>query len=121
MSGGICAMVTAREHTERFPHIAFREVEGKCEAYLSGSGLAIWEIAWLSQTYNGDARAIAENHTVVSSELIEEGLRYAAEHAAEIEAEIAAHTERPLEELLKMFPSMQVITVEVNEVDRQHP
>jgi len=113
-------MVTARGDTERFPHIEFREVEGNLEAYLSGSGLAIWEIAWLSRSYGGDAQAIADNHTVVGPELIEEGLQYAAEHAEEIDAEVAQHTERPLEELLEMFPGMRVIAFEVDEVDGQH-
>jgi hypothetical protein len=110
-------MVTAKDNREHFPHIRFREVEGRSEPYLDDSGLAIWEIAWLSRSYGGDARAIAANHTVVGPELIEEGLRYAAEHAEEIEAEIVRHTERPLEELLEMFPGMRIIDFEADDVD----
>jgi 3',5'-cyclic AMP phosphodiesterase CpdA len=114
-------MVTAKDNREHFPHIRFREVEGRSEPYLDDSGLAIWEIAWLSRSYGGDARAIAANHTVVGPELIEEGLRFATEHAEEIEAEIVRHTERPLEELLELLPGMRVITIDVSEPDGQRP
>jgi len=93
-------MVTARGDTERFPHIEFREVEGNLEAYLSGSGLAIWEIAWLSRSYGRDAQTIADNHTVVGPELIEEGLQYAAEHADEISVERAEEARRRAQEKL---------------------
>lgn len=114
-------MATATDDAERFPHVEFREVEGKLEAYVADSGLAIWEIAWLARSYGGDAQAIAENHTVVGRDLIEEGLQYAAEHAEEIDAEVARHTERPLEELLELFPGMRIIDFEVDEPDGQRP
>lgn len=113
-------MVTARDETQRFPHISFRRVDGgRLEAYLVGSGLAVWEITWLSRSYGGDVQAIADNHTVVGPELIEEGLRYAAEHAEEIDVEIERHTERPLEELLELLPGMRVITIDLDERDGQ--
>ena len=111
---------TTRNETNEFAHIAFREVEGNLEAFLLDSGLAIWEIAWLGRSYGGDARKIADNHTVVRPELIEEGLRYAIEHSVEIDAEIIRHTERPLEELLELLPGMRVVTVEMDGVDRRH-
>jgi len=101
-------MVTAKDERERFPHIRFREVNGRNEAYLVDSGLAIWEIAWLAPGYGGDAQAIADNHTVVSADLIEEGLRYAAAHAEETEAEIKDHTAGSLEELQEKLPGVPI-------------
>jgi len=91
-------------------------IEGKCEAlYVTDRGTFVVQGKVVT-----DAQAIADNHTVVGPELIEEGLQYAAEHAEEIDAEVAQHTERPLEELLEMFPGMRVITFEVDEVGGQH-
>jgi hypothetical protein len=103
-------MVLARDELTRFPHVAIRDAEGVEEVYVRDSGLAIWEIAWLGRMYDGNAVEIAANHAAAAPELIEEGLRYAAEHLSEIETEIARHTERPLEELLALLPSMRIIS-----------
>jgi uncharacterized protein (DUF433 family) len=103
----------------RFPHVEVRVVDGEPEPYIPSTGLAVWEVAWLARAYDGDAEAIAR-HTLVDRELIEEGLRYAAEHTDEIDAQIALHTERSLEELLELLPSMRVLTVDASESDGRH-
>jgi hypothetical protein len=103
----------------QFPHIKVRLVEGQPEPYILDTGLAVWEVAWLARSYEGDAEAIAR-HTAADRDLIEEGLRYAAEHPGEIDAQVALHTERSLEELLELLPGMRVITFDASEPDGQH-
>lgn len=109
----------AHNTANEFPHIAIRSVEGMPEAYLPGTGLSVWEIAWLGRAYSGAAHAIAE-HTGAGPDLVEEGLRYAAEYCQEIDEEIVRHTERPLEDLLEMFPGMRVVSIEPDDSDRRH-
>lgn len=104
-------MATLKHEVHNSPHIEFRDVLGNPEAHVSGSGLSVWEIAWLARAYDRDVYAIAE-HTGSSPELVSEGLRYASEHSHEIDAQIARHTERPLEELLDMFPGVRIETIE---------
>lgn len=98
---------------QRFPHVRVRMVNGVPEAFVLGTGLAIWEIAWLARSYDGDSKAIAQ-HTLANRRLIEEGLRYAAERVAEVDGEIVRHTEVPLEELRALLPGLQVVTVDLN-------
>jgi hypothetical protein len=112
-------VATAQDRIPNFPHISIRLVEGRPEPYILDTGLAVWEAAWLARTYDGDAEAIAR-HTLAERGLIEEGLRYAAEHTSEIDAQISLHTERSLEELLELLPGMRVLTFDTSEPDGQH-
>lgn len=103
-------MSALRDDSTSFQHIEFRDVVGQLEPHVRGTALSVWEIAWLGQAYSDDPDAIAE-HTGASLDLIKEGLLYAREHRAEIDKQIVRHTERPLGELLEMFPGMLVVTV----------
>lgn len=117
---GLAEVVRAAIRTpSRFPHINIRLVNGRAEPYVLDTGLAVWEVAWLARGYNGDSEAIAQ-HTGADRGLIEEGLRYAAEHGAEIDAQIRLHTERTLEELLELLPGMRVIDFDPGEPNGQH-
>jgi hypothetical protein len=109
----------ARDRTEEYPHIAFRDAEGERESYVLDTGLAVWEIAWLARVYGDDAEAIA-GHTLADRSLVEEGLVYAAAHRAEIDAQIAFHTERPLEELRELLPGMRVIAIDSDAAEPPH-
>ncbi len=101
-------MTTARDTTEEFPHITFRDVAGRREAYVSDTGLAVWEIALLARGYDGDAAEIARE-TFTDRDLIEEGLCYVAKHHAETDAEIARHTVNSMEELQGRFPKVPIL------------
>jgi hypothetical protein len=70
----------------------------------------VWEIAWLARTYSSDLDFLSRE-IFTDRHLIEEGLQYAEEHRALIDAQIALHTERPLEELLELLPGMRVIEI----------
>lgn len=103
----------AAQTPQRFPHVRTRMVNGAPETFVVGSGLAIWEIAWLARSYEGDPDAIAR-HTLADPALVAEGLRYAAERPAEVDAEIRWHTEVSLEELQAMLPGIHVVTVPID-------
>lgn len=98
---------------QRFPHVRVRMANGQPEAFVLDTGLSIWEVAWLARTYHGDIGAVVR-HTLADRELIEEGVRYAAEHVDEIDAEIVRHTEVSLEELQALLPGMRVVTLDLD-------
>lgn len=91
----------------RFPHVQTRTVDGEPEAYVVGTGLAVWEIVWLARSY-GPAAGIAEQ-TYADAALVSEGLRYADEHRDEVEAQVRRHTQVTAEELRELLPNITVI------------
>jgi uncharacterized protein (DUF433 family) len=106
----------AADMNHAYPHVAIRELNGLTEACIPGTGLAVWELAWIARLHD-DVGATAE-HLGQSRELIEEALRYARDHSAETDEEIKFHTERSLEDLLEILPGMRVIDIELSE--QQH-
>jgi hypothetical protein len=106
-------MTSATQQPNPYPHIRFRNVDGSPEAHVLETGLAVWEVAWLARFYGGNAEAIARQ-TLSAPDLIAEGLRYAAQYAVEVDAEIARHTEVPFEELRALLPGIRVVTVDID-------
>lgn len=91
----------------RFPHVRIRTVNSEPEAYVVGTGLAVWEIVWLSRSH-GPAASIAEQ-TYSDAALVSEGLRYADEHRDEVNAQVRRHTQVTAEELRALLPNIKVI------------
>jgi hypothetical protein len=98
------------------PRVEMRRTRDGLEAYLSGTGLAVWEVAMIAGFYDRDIDAMMA-HLGQSREVIEEGLRYADEHAAEIEAEIKDHTADTLEELQEKLPGIRVVAIDISQPD----
>src|SRR5579872_5865884 len=89
-------------------HIAFRE-EARTEAYLPGTGLAVWEIAWIAEAYAGDVDATAQ-HLDIDCALVREALDYAAKHPEEIGIQIHDHVSWTEEDVRRAFPRARVIS-----------
>jgi hypothetical protein len=109
----------AADTNHMYPHVELCELNGVTEAYIPGTGLAIWEFAWVARLYDSDVDATAE-HLGQSHEIIDEALRYANDHAAEIEEAIQLHTEGTLEELSEILPGLRVIDIDPSEHDLPH-
>ncbi|HLJ69549.1 MAG TPA: hypothetical protein VKX16_19510 [Chloroflexota bacterium] len=90
-------------------HIAFRTVEGR-EAYLPGTGLTVWEIAWIAQGYEGDVEATAR-HLEIECALVQEALVYAADHQIEIETQIHEHVSWTADEIARLLPRARGIKI----------
>ncbi len=46
---------------DKYPHIAAMAGKGPAYARVEGTGLAVWEVAWLDEVYEGDLDAIADS------------------------------------------------------------
>ena len=87
--------------------IAFKTTETK-EAYLPGTGLAVWEIAWVAEAYDGDVEKTAE-HLSIDCDLVKEALDYAVEHREEIGVQIHHHVCWEEEDFRRAFPRVTVL------------
>jgi uncharacterized protein (DUF433 family) len=98
-------------------HIAFRTVEEK-EAYIPGTGLAVWEIAWIARYRDGDAEAVADD-LGIDCALVRAALDYAAEHYVEIELQIHQHVSWTEEEIRRLMPGARAVSFDPD--DGAHP
>lgn len=71
-----------------FEFIEFRDSPAGRQAYVSGTGLAVWEVVMVARGYDGDAEQ-ARRHLSLLPGRVEAALRYAAAFTDEIEAALA--------------------------------
>lgn len=109
-------MQTAAATQNPYPHIRLRFVHGKSAAYVPDTGLSVWEIAWLSNVYRGDLRAVAE-HLSLSGTLVQEAFTYATEHRAEIDPLVQVMEEASEERLRAIMPGMTVVEMDIEPSD----
>ena len=90
--------------TRLFPGIAFRGTPRR--AWVIGTGLDVWELLELLDSYAGDERQLRAAHPLVD----ERHLRLARAYGDRFADEIAAFAEdnrRPLDELRRLYPLLQ--------------
>lgn len=102
------AMATEKKVDERFPHISLRDLPAEQEAFLPGTGLSVWEVAWIAEGYDGDIEATAE-HLGIEDALVREALAYAAEHGEEIGMQIHDHVSWEEEDVRRAFPRARIV------------
>jgi hypothetical protein len=91
--------------TRVFPGIAFRGTPRR--AWAIGSGLDVWEIIDLHRSYGDDEAALRESHPLVTERHLRLARAYAKRFPEEIE-EVLEDQRRSLEELLELYPLLQV-------------
>jgi uncharacterized protein (DUF433 family) len=91
--------------TRLFSGIAFRDTPRR--AWVIGSGLDVWEIVGLLRSYGEDEAALLASHPLVSERHLRLARAYAERFPDEIE-EILELQRRPLEELVELYPFLQV-------------
>ena len=91
--------------TRLFPGIAYRGSPRR--AWAIGSGLDVWEIVALLQSYGSDLVAMRTNHPSVTERHVRVARAYAARFPAEIEQHLIEQR-RPLEELRQLYPFLQL-------------
>jgi hypothetical protein len=87
-----------------FPGIAFRGRPRR--AWAIGSGLDVWEIVSLLRSYDGAAEELRENHSLVADLHIRLARAYAERFPEEI-APFLEESDRPLDEMLSLYPFLE--------------
>ena len=91
--------------TRLFPGIAFRDTPRR--AWVIGSGLDVWEIVELLRSYGDDERDLLASHPLVTERHLRLARAYAERFPDEIE-DILDVQRRPLEEVVALYPFLQV-------------
>lgn len=86
------------------PGIAFRGRPRR--AWVIGSGLDVWEIVELLESYHGDVQALTVDHPMIIDRHVRTARAYATQFPDEIAA-LMAENRRPLSELTSLYPFLQ--------------
>ncbi len=92
-----------------FAFIEFRDSPVGRQAYVSGSSLAVWEVAMVARSYGGDVARVAE-HLGWPAVKVQAALQYVAAYPQEIAAAVRDN-DAGIERLGRMLPSLDIFTV----------
>jgi hypothetical protein len=90
--------------TRLHPGIAFRGRPRR--AWVIGSGLDVWEMIELIDSYGDDVAALAVDHPLVTERHVRTGRAYAAQFAEEID-QLLKENRLPASELSVLYPFLQ--------------
>jgi uncharacterized protein (DUF433 family) len=93
-----------------FAFIEFRDSTAGRQAYLKRSRLAVWQVASLARSFDGDIERTAA-HLEVPTPWIQAALAYAAAYPAEIDAAIADNAQDAVR-LTRLVPNLEVVVVD---------
>lgn len=94
-----------------FAYIEFRDSPLGRQAYVKGSGLAVWEVVMVARGYNLDVERTAE-HLRWPSFKVQAALNYASMFPEEIEYAITDNDACDYETLSRVLPSLERFTVD---------
>ncbi len=90
--------------------IDVRDSMGGRQAYVKGSGLAVWEVAMLARDQGGDAERVAD-YLQWPLTRVQAALSYAHDYREEIGAALADNDAVDFETLQRLLPHAQRIVV----------
>lgn len=89
-----------------FAFIDFRDSAAGRQAFVQGSSLAVWEVAWLLRAYKQNATAVAR-HLGWSEPRVRAAIHYAEAFPEEIAAALADNDTVDLKALKRMLPQAE--------------
>lgn len=92
------------------PQIDFRDSMAGRQAYVKGSGLAVWEVALIARSYEGDAAGVA-SYLHWPETRVRAALTYARDYSDEIDAALDDYDAIDFASLQRLLPQIQVIAV----------
>lgn len=93
-----------------FAHIDFRDSPAGRQAYVQGSGLAVWEVVMVAQGYGMDADKTAE-HLLWPQPRVQAALLYAQAFPEEIGAALEDNRSFTFEQLQRMLPQARLVEI----------
>ena len=93
-----------------FSGIEFRDSSIGRIPYLTGTGLAIWEVVMIAKDYNMDAHKVAE-YTQNPIEWIKEALAYYKKYPDNIDELVEENNSMTYEDLKKILPGLRLFKV----------
>jgi len=90
-----------------FAFIDFRDSPVGRQAFIQGSSLAVWEVAWIARSYQGDAEKTAA-HLEMPLAKVKAALNYAKAYFDEIEIALKDHEASDFASLSQMLPQAEL-------------
>src|SRR5438067_260300 len=94
-------------------HIDFRASMAGRQAYVKGSGLAVWEVAMVARDYGGDVEKVAA-HLQWPRPWVQAALQYARDYRDEIDTALADNDAVDFAALQRLLPQAEQISVDDN-------
>lgn len=92
--------------TRRFAGLAFRGEDWSRRPWVIGSGLDVWEIVDMLESYDGDvARLVADN--ALEERHVRLALAYYKQHRDEVDSAVAENR-RSVDELRELYPFVEL-------------
>ena len=92
---------------DEFAYIDFRDSPSGRQAFVQGSTLAVWEVAWIAHGYEGEVEKTAA-HLGMSSLKVKAALNYAQAFPEEIEDAVREHEACDFASLSRMLPQAEI-------------
>ena len=92
---------------DEFAFIDFRDSPSGRQAYVQGSTLAVWEVAWIARGYEEDVGKTAA-HLCLSPLKVKAALNYARVFPDEIQEAIQEHQACDFASLSRMLPQAEI-------------
>ncbi len=92
---------------DEFAFIDFRDSPTGRRAYVQGSTLAVWEVAWIARGYKSDAAKTA-SHLGMTPLKVMAALNYSKAFPDEIDEAIREHDASDFESLSRMVPQAEI-------------
>lgn len=96
------ALTEEAARMRRFPGVGFRGEEPYREAWVTGTGLDVWELIEMLQDH-GSVERLLKGHAHLSRRTVELAQAYYASYSDEIDEKIADNR-RPVSELRELYP-----------------
>lgn len=95
-----------------FTLVQFRDSPAGRQAYIQGTGLAVWEVVLVAKAFGNDSSRTAA-HLDLPPLKVQAALSYAEAYRDEIEAAISDN-DRPFAELKRLIPSIEQVTIDAS-------
>jgi len=96
--------------TSEYAFIDFRDSIVGRQAYMQGSGLAVWEVVMIVRGYDGDMERVAK-HLQWPIQRVQAAINYAVAYPDEIDSAIADNAAYDAERVTRMLPGTRVLTM----------
>ncbi len=93
-----------------FAFVDFRDSAVGRQAYIQGSGLAVWEVVMLARAYGGDVERAA-GHLRWPIQRVQAAVNYATAYPVEIDSAITDNEAYDAERVTRMLPGTRVLTM----------
>lgn len=109
-SAALLLLLREKLRQEEYAFIGFRDSPLGREAWVPGTGMAVWEVAMVARAFQVNAKATAR-HLELPERLIQAALNYAGAFPEEIGAALAENDAADFEALRRTLPGLQRVIV----------